>query len=42
MVAVIDIADRAGADYDAVAERDNVEVYFRLFPGRGERERVHA
>jgi hypothetical protein len=42
VAAVIDAADRVGIGWDDVADLDEVDVYARLFPGRGEHDSVHA
>ncbi|MGB4779052.1 IS21 family transposase [Microbacterium sp.] len=42
VVAVFDAADREGIGWDDVAGLEEMEVYARLFPGRGEHESVHA
>lgn len=39
---VIAAADVEGITYDDVAEMADVEVYARLFPGRGEHQSVYA
>ena len=42
VAAVIEAADREGVGWDDIADLDEVAVYARLFPGRGEHESVHA
>lgn len=42
VAAVIKAADREGVGWDDIADLDEVAVYARLFPGRGEHESVHA
>lgn len=42
VAAVLEAADREGVGFDDVADLDEVAVYARLFPGRGEHESVHA
>lgn len=42
VAAVLDAADREGIGWDDVADLDEADVYWRLFPGRGEHESVHA
>jgi transposase len=42
VAAVIDAADRGGIAWDDVADLDELAVYARLFPGRGEHVSVHA
>lgn len=39
---VIEAADRERIDFDDIVELDEVDVYARLFPGRGEYDSVHA
>lgn len=40
IAAVIDAADRAGVDWDGIAEKSDDEVYDLLFPGRGQHHSV--
>ncbi len=42
VAAVIEAADREGVGWDDIADLDEMAVYARLFPGRGEHESVHA
>ena len=42
VVAVMEAADRDGVSWDEVAELDEMAIYARLFPGRGEHESVHS